>query len=144
MLLRSNRMREVVAELAGNADFVFFDSPPLLAVTDPLIIASLVDGVLLVVESGRTRREPVRLAIQLIERANPKFISTVLNKVVPRGQHGYGGYYYDYAYEYGVNGSQGSPRGKRLISRVLQKLRIRKPGEDGTRDGAREKHSAAN
>ena len=142
-LLRSNRMREVVAELEEQADLVFFDSPPLLAVTDPMIIATLVDAVLLVVESGRTRREPVKLAVQMIERANPQFISTVLNKVVTRGKRGYGGYG-GYEYEYGAGDSKGNGRsGQRFISRVLVKLRIRKPSANGTGDGVREKEAAA-
>ena len=143
-LLRSNRMREVVAELEENADIVFFDSPPLLAVTDPMIVASLVDAVLLVVESGRTRRAPVKLAVQMIERANPMFISTVLNKVVAGRRSGYGyGYGYGY-YEYQQDGrAHRDGAGHRFISRAWAKLRIRKPRGDGTRDGVREKDGAA-
>ena len=139
-LLRSERMREVVAELEESADLVFFDSPPLLAVTDPMIVASLVDAVLLVVESGRTRRDPVKLAVRMIERANPQFISTVLNKVAPRAENEYGYGYYAY-WEDGSGDHNGGGPG--FIPRALVKLRIRKPKPNGTRDGAREKHRAS-
>jgi capsular exopolysaccharide synthesis family protein len=137
-LLRSERMREVVAELEESADLVFFDSPPLLAVTDPMIVASLVDGVLLIVESGRSRRDPVKLAVRMLERANPQFISTVLNKVTPRAESEYG--YGYYAYREDDDNRNGAGRG--LIPRALVKLRIRKPKPNGTRDGAREKRRA--
>ena len=142
-LLRSERMREVVAELEENADLVFFDSPPLLAVTDPMIVASLVDAVLLVVESGRTRLEPVKFAIQMMQRANPEFISTVLNKVSTRGKPGYGGYYYYSYQEYAADGhSDGA--GQHFISRAWAKLRPRKPwGRRSARSRAHEKNAAA-
>lgn len=139
-LLRSERMREVVAELEESADLVFFDSPPLLAVTDPMIVASLVDAVLLVIESGRTRRDLVKLAVRMIERANPQFISTVLNKVAPRAENEYGYGYYVYREDGSGDHNGGGPG---FIPRALVKLRIRKPKPNGTRDGAREKHRAS-
>ena len=134
-LLRSRRMREVVAELKENADFVIFDSPPLLAVTDPMLVAALVDGVLLVVDSGRTRREPVRLAVQMLYKANPKMIGAVLNKVAVEGKGRYGGGYYDY-YRYAEAGTaERDGTRRRLISRSLSRLRFRRSGASKSTDG---------
>ena len=141
-LLRSERMREVVAELEEAADFVFFDSSPLLAVTDPMLVASLVDAVLLVVDSSKTRREPVKMAFHMLLQADPQMIGAVLNKVTPRGKRGYGDYHYS-QYGHGVNGSEGSGRGGRLITRALQKLRLKKPDANGTGGRVRKKEAAA-
>ena len=104
-----------------------FDSSPLLAVTDPMLIASLVDAVLLVVDSAKTHRQRVRMALEMLQQADPQVIGAVLNKVTVRGKSAYGGDY-DYQYDDGVNGSSGS--GRRLISRALRKLRIKKPAAD--------------
>ena len=144
MLLRSKRMREVIAELAETADVVFFDSPPLLAVTDAMIVASLVDAVLLVVESDRTRTGPMKLALQAVKLANPKFIGTVLNKVVGNGVAGYGNYYYYLGSEHGRDGHDDkSDRGvRRFVARSLGKLRIRRPGANGARRNVNEKDTA--
>lgn len=140
-LLRSERMREVVEELKESADLVFFDSPPLLAVTDPMIVATLVDAVLLVVESGRTRLGPVRFSIEMMQRANPEFISTVLNKVSARSKDGYGGYYYSYD-EYATD--DGNEPGQRLIPRAWAKVRTGKPWRRRPgATGAHEKKAAA-
>jgi len=67
-LLGSRRMRELLDHLAGQADVVLIDSPPLLAVTDAALLAQLVDGVLLVVESGKTRREMALDAIARLQQ----------------------------------------------------------------------------
>ena len=139
-LLRSERMRQVVAELEASADIVVFDSSPLLAVTDPMLIASLVDAVLLVVDSAKTHRQRVRMALEMLQQADPQVIGAVLNKVTVRGKSAYGGDY-DYQYDDEANGSSGS--GRRLISRALRKLRIKKPAADGTGGGAREREAAA-
>lgn len=136
-LLRSQRMMDVVAELEQSADIILFDSPPLLAVADAMITASLVDTVLLVVESGVTRRELLRLAIQMIQRAEPKLIVTVLNKVVARGRRGYGGYGSYYGYGHG-DSEPTDGAGGHLVTRALAKLRIRKTRKDrgSARSGA--------
>ena len=59
-LLGSHRMQAVVGLLKESADLVVFDSPPLQAVTDSALLSSLLDGTLLVVDAGRSRRRAVR------------------------------------------------------------------------------------
>ena len=58
---------------------LLFDAPPLLAVTDALVLAVQTDGVLLVVKAGGTRREHVQQAKERLERVNARIVGAVLN-----------------------------------------------------------------
>ncbi len=78
-LLASRRMEEIINALTGQADMVFFDTPPVVAVTDAAVLSTKVGGVLLVVSAGKTKREHARRAIALLERVNARLIGTVLN-----------------------------------------------------------------
>ena len=80
-LMGSRRMEEVIAALAEWADQVFFDAPPVVAVTDAAVLATKVDGVLLVVSAGKTRREYARTAVQRLEQINARLVGTVLTNV---------------------------------------------------------------
>lgn len=90
-LLGSRRMAEVIATLTEEADQVFFDTPPIVAVTDAAVLATRVDGVLLVIGAGKTRREYARMAIQRLEQINARLVGTVLTNVEAGG--GFTGYY---------------------------------------------------
>lgn len=78
-LLGSRRMKETVAALLEQADVLLFDAPPVLAVTDALVLAVQTDGVLLVVKAGGTRREHVQQARERLERVNARIVGAVLN-----------------------------------------------------------------
>lgn len=78
-LLGSQRMAEVIEDLKAQADYVLFDSPPIIAVTDAAVLASKVDGVLLVVWSGRTKRELAKRAKALLDKVNANLLGVVLN-----------------------------------------------------------------
>jgi non-specific protein-tyrosine kinase len=80
-LMGSRRMEEVIAVLAEQADQVFFDTPPVVAVTDAAVLATKVDGVLLVISAGTTRREHARTAVQRLEQINARLVGTVLTNV---------------------------------------------------------------
>ena len=80
-LIASRRMEEVVASLAAQADMVLFDGPPINAVADTAILATRVDGVLLVVRERRTRREAVREAHDRLSRVNARVLGAVLTGV---------------------------------------------------------------
>jgi capsular exopolysaccharide synthesis family protein len=90
-LMGSRRMEEVIAALAGQADQVFFDTPPVVAVTDAAVLATKVDGVLLVISAGRTRRDYARTAVQRLEQINARLVGTVLTNV--QMSAGFQGYY---------------------------------------------------
>jgi non-specific protein-tyrosine kinase len=78
-LLGSRRMKDVIAALLAQADVLLFDAPPVLAVTDALVLAVQTDGVLLVVRAGGTRREHVQQAKERLERVNARIVGAVLN-----------------------------------------------------------------
>jgi non-specific protein-tyrosine kinase len=80
-LMGSRRMEEVIAALAEWGDQVFFDAPPVVAVTDAAVLATKVDGVLLVVSAGKTRRDYARTAVQRLQQINARLVGTVLTNV---------------------------------------------------------------
>ncbi len=77
-LMGSRRMEEVIAALAERADQVLFDTPPVVAVTDAAVLATKVDGVLLVIGAGKTRRDQARAAVQRLEQINARLVGAVL------------------------------------------------------------------
>jgi non-specific protein-tyrosine kinase len=90
-LLGSPRMKELVHEMKSRYPdrFVFFDAPPLLAGADAMAFAPLVDGILLVVEAGRTALPDIQKALAMIPRE--KFIGFTLNRNrAPDKKYGYG------------------------------------------------------
>lgn len=80
-LLGSRRMEEIIATLGERADLVLFDAPPVIAVTDAAVLASKVDGVLLVINAGTTKRDHAQRAKALLEKVNARLVGAVLNNV---------------------------------------------------------------
>ncbi|MCL6581092.1 MAG: CpsD/CapB family tyrosine-protein kinase [Firmicutes bacterium] len=108
-LLGSMRMARVLEELALQANIVVVDSPPVLAVTDPLVLAAIVDGVLLVLKA----RSPYFAAEQAkarLEQVHARLLGVVLNQAPTRGR---GGDYYSYSDYYGEEGRPSEGRGRR-------------------------------
>lgn len=89
-LLQSRHMERVLEALKARADVLLFDTPPLIAVTDAAVLATKVDGTLLVIKAGHTRREMVKSAKDLLERVHARVLGVVLNNVEVRGDF----YYY--------------------------------------------------
>jgi capsular exopolysaccharide synthesis family protein len=89
-LLSSPRMRELMARVRDTFEFVIVDSPPLLAVSDALLLGRLVDGVVLITERGRTRREELATALERLRESGVAPLGAVLN----RGPLGYEYYRY--------------------------------------------------
>ncbi|ADF37985.1 CpsD/CapB family tyrosine-protein kinase [Priestia megaterium] len=78
-LLSSNQMTELLKEMKQEFDMVIFDTPPILAVADAQILASQVDGSILVVSSGKTDKEAALKAKELLVNAKSKLLGAVLN-----------------------------------------------------------------
>ncbi|HUK33454.1 MAG TPA: polysaccharide biosynthesis tyrosine autokinase, partial [Vicinamibacterales bacterium] len=98
-LLASERMRTLLNNLShGPFDWIVLDTPPVLAVTDAVILAPLVNGVTFVVGAEMTRRRLAERALETIMSAPPRFAAVVLNKV----DFGRNKYYYSryYGHEY--------------------------------------------
>ena len=72
-------MEALISRLRGEAEFVLFDAPPVLAVTDAALLAAHMDGVLLVLNAGQTRRDHAERARELLERVRARVIGAVLN-----------------------------------------------------------------
>ena len=97
-VLGSQRMKELVAELSRRFEMVFFDSPPVVAVTDAAVLSRNTDGVVLVVQSGATDREAVVRAKTLLGNVQANLLGLVLNNI--RIESTYGSYHYRYYYHY--------------------------------------------
>ncbi|HYF38537.1 MAG TPA: P-loop NTPase [Gemmatimonadales bacterium] len=96
-LLSGVRMRVLLQELAKSFDLVILDTPPVLATADAGILASLADGVLLVVRAGQTDRVAAKRAHAQLVNVGARVVGTVLND--PGGEVSqYGDYYYPYDY----------------------------------------------
>ncbi|MEJ2753445.1 MAG: CpsD/CapB family tyrosine-protein kinase, partial [Chloroflexota bacterium] len=77
-MLGSKRVDALIEELVGLADFVIFDSPPAIAVTDAAVLSAKVDGVLLVISAGKTRREHAERAKETLEKARARIVGVTL------------------------------------------------------------------
>jgi len=96
-LLSSEQMVRLIAILESSFTHVVFDSPPIGSFTDGVVISTMVDGVLLVVHSGKTSRQAVRRARQLLSDVGSKIFGVILNNVSTRSQDYY--YYRQYYQE---------------------------------------------
>ncbi len=90
-VLGSQRMLDIIGLLKARAHYVLFDSPPVLAATDAALLGSRLDGVLLVVRAGHTRREHAARAREALERVHARIVGAVLsNAPRERAGHYYG------------------------------------------------------
>jgi len=99
-LLASDQMTEVVRQLRERYDYVIFDTPPVLSVTDPAIVAAQADGMVLVIRQGYCTRRMLARAAEILHELDVKVYGFVFNGVdasLPE-YYGYLGYY---TYEYG-------------------------------------------
>ncbi|HEX2910488.1 MAG TPA: CpsD/CapB family tyrosine-protein kinase [Chloroflexia bacterium] len=88
-VLGSTLLRDLIQRLRDDADYVLFDAPPLLAVTDASILATKVDATLLVLKAGKTSRDDAREAKEQLEKVHANLLGTVLNNA-PRSRSNYG------------------------------------------------------
>lgn len=77
-LISAKKMQVAIDALKAKAEYVLFDAPPVLAVTDTALLASKLDGVLLVVKAGSTRRDYVQQAKQALERIKVRIVGVAL------------------------------------------------------------------
>lgn len=77
-LLGSRRVDTLIAQLAEQAEFVIFSAPPVVSVADATILGSKADGVLLVIEAGKTRRDHAQKAKEMLEKANVRIVGATL------------------------------------------------------------------
>ncbi len=112
-ILNSEPMQQRLAQLQALAGVIIFDTPPILAVADTVILGPLCSGVILVVDAGQTRCEVVRRAKETLEQVNLKIFGVVLNKLSTRQAKGY--YHYDY---YSHASSRGRPKQSKKTTQI--------------------------
>jgi capsular exopolysaccharide synthesis family protein len=78
-ILASQRMGEIIALLRNGAEYILIDTPPIIAVTDAAVLAPRVDGVILVVNAGKTRRDLAVKARDMLKQVNAHILGVVLN-----------------------------------------------------------------
>ncbi len=105
-LLGSKMMIEILEGLATQADMVVLDSPPAGVVTDAVVMAPRVDGVILVVQPGKTKLPILLQAVELLRRSGANLLGVVFNNVPLNRAGYYGGYRYQYAYGNGLDGKE--------------------------------------
>ena len=95
-LVASERMRQLLSLAAECYEHVILDSPPLMSVTDPVILSTMVDGVILVVQAGRSTRDIVRRARLELQNVGARVFGVVLNNFDMKREgysSDYGSYY---------------------------------------------------
>lgn len=120
-LLGSVRAAELMQQLGAAADIVLYDTPPAATVTDAVILAAQVDGVLQVVRAGVTRIDLIQRCKVLLERTNVYILGPVLNGVRPHDLGYYANYYYYGGYYQGDDGSKkGGDRRRRRARQAAE------------------------
>ncbi len=122
-LLSLPQMEKLVQRLISEVDVLLFDSPAALAVTDAALLAKMVDGVLLVVESGGTRRGGSQQALDGLTGVGANLVGVVLNRFRP-------GAAAEYYYHEGEQGKRKAnrgrqPFGRRLLESIVRRMRGR-------------------
>ena len=97
-VLASERMKQFIAQAKEKFDFIVFDSPPLLPVTDAAVLSKICDGTVLVVRSSKTVIEAAHRVKTILENLKVNILGVVITDVDQRKEHYY---YYDYKYKYG-------------------------------------------
>ncbi len=104
-LLGSSLFKTTMQFLGEKFDHIILDSPPVLGFADSIILSASVDGTLLVVSGGKTPRETLQRAKDVLDQVNAKILGVVINQV-DIGRSDYGYYYYRYHYYYGREGKK--------------------------------------
>ena len=77
-MLGAKKVDQIIARLQEEADMVLFDAPPVMAVTDAAVLGAKVDGVLLVIQAGKTKRDHAERAKETLEKARVRIVGATL------------------------------------------------------------------
>ena len=94
-LLLTNRFKQVLAELEKRFDRILLDSPPVLAVTDAVVLARISNGVMLIAQAGKTLLDDVAMSARQFRDVDAPILGVILNDLDISDRR-YGGYYYAY------------------------------------------------
>jgi capsular exopolysaccharide synthesis family protein len=93
-LISSESMSRLLDFLVNRYKYILIDSPPLITVSDPLILSTMVDGVILVAKSGKSKSETLRRAFHNLSRVRARVLGIILNELNVRGED------YDYYFSH--------------------------------------------
>ena len=131
-LLHQNRLRDIIATLRGRYDKIVFDSPPIIGVSDASVLASSVDGAVLLIQHRRNPQSMVFRAQQIIESLKTPMLGVVLTQVPANAGEDYGYYTQNYAYYSDHSGEKKSRRSRTPFSSPAEdKLVLREPDQKG-------------
>ena len=116
-LLSSGRAREVVTSIERSVDLMIVDSPPVLPVSDALIISGMVDATLIVASEKSSSRRALHRTIEILRQVDAPLVGTVLNNSSTNKTYGYG-YEYVESVRSGPKGTRSSRRQRREASRA--------------------------
>ncbi len=122
-LLGSDRSREFITQVRQRYDTILFDTPPVLAVTDAQVLATQVDGIMIVIAAGQTQVELAKRARQAVARVDGRFLGFILNNFDVANS--YGSYYKYYRYYNYYYESKGTPKIKKSFIEQLSDRFIR-------------------
>jgi capsular exopolysaccharide synthesis family protein len=111
-LLGSRAMQELITRLESEFDYVLFDAPPLLPVTDGAILAKKASGAIIVVASGKTIKGQLAGAVSALENVGAPIAGFVMTMMPTKGPGAYGYGRYGFAYGYGIDEDDNTPRPK--------------------------------
>ncbi len=77
-ILGSKKVDALIERLKETADFIIFDAPPVIAVTDTVVLGSKTDGVLMIIEAGVSRRDHAERARDILEKAHVRIVGATL------------------------------------------------------------------
>lgn len=80
-LLASEKTKSLISTLRAKYDYIIFDAPPAIPLTDPQVLGAEVDGVFLVIQAGRTQRGVIQHAQELLQQAEAKFLGFILTNI---------------------------------------------------------------
>ncbi|MDI6832169.1 MAG: polysaccharide biosynthesis tyrosine autokinase [Actinomycetota bacterium] len=109
-LVSSQAMQELLRRLREEYDYVIVDAPPVLAVSDAIAMAPMMDGVLVVASHGIANRDGARHTMELLSKVETRVLGVVINNVEMTGRYGYGYYAPYYYYSYGGEGGERARR----------------------------------
>jgi capsular exopolysaccharide synthesis family protein len=136
-IINSPRMKELVEEVRNRYDFVFFDSPPIMGVSDASILTSMVDMALLVVQYRKYPQAMTLRAKQMVQKVGGNLLGIVLNNInisQDSYYYYYSGYYYDYYY--GSSSEYGGGRRKRRSKKGKGRNKDRKDATEAPKASA--------
>ncbi len=119
-LVSSEAMRKFIVEARSRYDHVLLDSPPVIAVTDAAVLATRVDGTILVVSSGYVNKKEVMRAVSLLRNVKGSILGVVLNALDIKKMFGSYYYYFHYYQYYYYYGSDPKKKGERRTKRPME------------------------